>query len=121
LNLLTKKLLMMSIETKIINKDTFNKMKTAYDKNIKPKLGDAYTNYVSVSVQDLKDYISLIEKEANENGTKAKDILFNFVSSEDNGQLTLAFVPAFENAEMEGSIMNRHTYCPPFCGNGNNH
>ncbi len=110
----------MSIETKIINKETFNKMKTGYDKNIKPKLGDAYTNYVSVSVQDLKDYISLIEKEAGENGTKAKDILFNFVANEDNGQLTLAFVPAFEDPKMEGSMMNRFGYCPPMCGSGNN-
>ena len=108
----------MSVEKRIISKNKFDEMKNAYNKNIKPKLGDAYSNFVSFPVQDIKDFIALVEQEAGENNTKLENIRFHFVANTDKGQLSLALAPNFSDNEIEGSYMNYAELCPPICGQG---
>jgi len=106
--------------SEIISKELFDQMKEKFNENIKPKLGDDYTDYVSVDIQELKNFISLAEKEAGANKTQLVAMEFHFIADSDSGQLTMAFMPRFSDSEVQGSIMDRHIFCPPDCGYGGN-
>jgi len=111
----------MKFEEKIISIEEFNKMKSIFDSKIKTKIGDAYSAYLRISLEDLKNYISMIEKQASENQVKVQDIKFHFVSKNDEtGQLTLVLEGTFDNADIKASLMNKFILCPPNCGEGGN-
>jgi len=108
----------MSVKKRIISKNKFYEMKNAYNDSIKLKLGDTYSNFVSFPVQDIKDFIALIEKKAEKNNAELKNIQFHFVANTDKGQLSLALAPDFSDNKIEGSYMNFGDICPPICGQG---
>ena len=106
----------MSIQNKIISVEEFNAMKEIFNEKIKNKIGEAYSDYVIISIQDLKDYIKMIEKQAAHDKTTAENILFHFASeNNEKGQLTLVLEGTFENASLKAPLMDKLPMCPPMC------
>ncbi len=106
----------MSIDKKIITQEEFNAMKSVYDKQIKPQLGAAYTEFVYIDISDLKAYIERVEKQAQSNETVVKGIKFYMVSQDnEKAQMTLVLQAAFDNEKVEADLMNRFDLCPPIC------
>jgi len=109
----------MSIEKRFITKEEFDQMKKIYDAKIKDKIGDTYSDYVYLPINDLKEYIALIEKQAQENLTEVKSIKIHFVSqNDDKGQLTTVIEGTFEKENLKAPLMNRWIPCPPICKDG---
>ncbi len=92
----------MSRKEKTINLATFRNMKNIFEANIKPNLGDHYSDSTWQDFNDLKEYIEFVEKQAKSKGITVSGIRFHFVAEEDNNkQLTIALVPTFTDGDKE--------------------
>jgi len=107
----------MSIEKKFITEKEFNKMKKNYVEKIQKKIGkDVSSDYVHLPLEDIKEYIAWIEKQAQENQTKVKSLKIHFVSeNNDKGKLTTVFEGTFEKEGLKAPLMDKKIICPPLC------
>jgi hypothetical protein len=109
----------MSLEQRIISESQFENMKKTFDKNIKEKIGDAYSNYVLVPIEDLKDYITKLEKDANNNNTELKAMRVHFASTNDEkGQLTVVLEGIFADDKLKADLVDNFEPCPTYCEMG---
>ena len=106
----------MSIQDKIISVEEFNAMKEVYNEKIKKKVGEAYSDFVIISIKELKEYIAMIEAQAADNETTTENIKFHFVSENtEKGQLTLVLEGVFANENLKAPLLDKKFPCPPLC------
>jgi len=85
-----------------ISMDTFSKMKSLFNQKIKPNLGENYSDSSWQSLQDIKEFLAFVEKEANEKEIDISGIRFQYIAKEsENQQLTFAMVPTYDNENGE--------------------
>jgi hypothetical protein len=89
----------MSRKEKTINLGTFRNMKTIFNEDIKPNLGENYSDSVWQNLNDLKEYIAFIETQAKDKGINISGIRFHFAAQEENKQLTIALIPTFNDGK----------------------
>lgn len=103
----------MSTPKGIISLKEFNDMKKSFDTNVKTSLGNHTTDMVWWSIQDLRDYLDLIESEASDNNVDISGVSFVFIAKEDaDKKLTLALRPTYTEKGVfktyqAGSILNK--------------
>jgi len=94
-------------------------MKEAYKQQITPKLGDAYTDFVFIPLNELKAFIERIEEQAVKTGSSVEAIKFHLVSQNTKKpQITLVLEGAFADKKVKSDLMNKFEFCPPFCDHG---
>lgn len=87
----------MSKPNGLISLKEFNDMKNSFNTNISQALGNHKTDSVWFDFDNLKDYFTYIENEANNNRIKISGINFHLIAKEDgNKELTLAMSPTYQ-------------------------
>jgi len=103
----------MSTPKGIISLKEFDDMKNSYNTNIRSSLGNHTSDSVWWSIQDLRDYLNLIESEGTNDRIQVSGVKFNFTAKEDpDKKLTLALRPTFDERGVNktyqaGSILNK--------------
>ena len=109
----------MSLEQRIITESEFSTMKSVYEKNIKSKIGDAYSDYVLVPAADLKAYLNHLERQAADNNTELQAVKIHFAATGDKkGQLTVVLQGVFSDAGLKVDLFDKLEPCPTYCEMG---
>jgi len=88
----------MSKPTNLISLKEFNEMRDEFNSSIKVELGSQETESVWWSFDNLKEYIDYIEDAANKKNIDISGIRLHMIAkTEGDKNLTLAFVPTFNN------------------------
>ncbi len=103
----------MSTPSGLISLKEFNDMKNSFNINIKSSLGNHISETVWWSIQDLRDYLDLVESEGSAARLVISGVNFNFTAKDDSAKkLTLALRPTINERGVNktyqsGSILNR--------------
>jgi len=103
----------MSKPKGLISLNEFNDMKSSFNKSIKNNLGTHTSDSVWWSIQDLRDYLDLIESEGANERLEISGVSFNFIAKEDTDKkITLALRPTYNEKGgtktfQAGSILNK--------------
>jgi hypothetical protein len=109
----------MSLDQRIIKESEFEKMKNTFESNIKEKIGEAYSDYVLVPINDLKEYLTALEKKADDNNTSVRAMKIHFAATnDDKGQLTVVLQGVFANDKLTADLFDKLEPCPTYCEMG---